>query len=587
MLVRNGRQPSFFGYIAAFGRLIWQVRWPLSVKLLASVAVLFALQAFPLTGVALMIVAAPFWSVPMVNAATIVAGIEGLVGRAPRWFMLVPVCWFGGYGYWVEQERAAFAHLEAEVAQASAGLVPVTYDPARDNLVAKGLGNDLINELLIRHRLPVIYSEQASRQGRTMTAQRLASGAICDRIAKGEAGTEVQVRKIHHLLARRYCLHVQDEICVVTVQEAPERAPVSLAMEKKSQSFSLIKARVHVFRADAGGRTVESRRIGASLLQALPMPVIGCALNSAAPAWVCDAGFWRERKRWVGAATDEEALLSLIDLSGVVGELPGEAGNQVVRERIAAAERRLDAMRAAELEAFLAAPRTISHGDGLFQGFENRPEKLAPFADRLMSALEVADREADPKGRDHASTVAGSIARLVAQLPDADIERLAPRILALLDRDMRGRGWWRYANELMARTAVLGETALPMLVRRLDASVRNGRVARPVRSVIVALCRMGPAAAAAAGPKLLEIWRERSRQRLRVYSKGPGERREVLEAPSLGREDMALYVALLRLGLGDEAGAASAKNGQRWWDRARATISPRSPANVCERHRRL
>jgi hypothetical protein len=94
---------------------------PLSFVLFAFTGIVYLLQLFPLTGMFLMIVAAPFWSVLTVNAGFVVLGLEALSGRMPRLCVLVPLAWFGGYAAVAALNHVAFEQLKREVTARNAG----------------------------------------------------------------------------------------------------------------------------------------------------------------------------------------------------------------------------------------------------------------------------------------------------------------------------------------------------------------------------------------------------------------------------------------------------------------------------------
>ena len=57
-------------------------------------AAVFLLQLFPLTGMLLMILAAPFWSVITINLGFILVIADVVAGTLPRWALALPVIYF-------------------------------------------------------------------------------------------------------------------------------------------------------------------------------------------------------------------------------------------------------------------------------------------------------------------------------------------------------------------------------------------------------------------------------------------------------------------------------------------------------------
>lgn len=564
----------------------WRTPWPLSIKILIGVGVLFALQAFPFIGIFLMFVAAPFWSVPLINLAVVVAGVEGLTGRAPRWFVLIPVCWFGFYALAVVREDAALEQVQAEVAEANAAAAPVRYDPAHHDVIA----GDFVNELLLRHQIPVVYIEPRRGRDRAVKAARVATGALCETLAARKANVKVMVRKIHRITARRYGLAPDKPVCIVSFDEVPDdekagRQIIRIARQRSTELMSGLPVKMTVVSAESGGRRTEIRDAWTARLQPFPMPAVGCFLNSGAPSWDCFARFLRRSRVRVGVKLEEaDMLASVMAFPDTAAQQSDAVRNATLLARLEEADKRMDRHREDQLQAFLKDPSAYRYNRELFSQFKNVPEKLAPFADQLITALEAADAHERRTG-ENGIKVAGAIARLVAQLPDAEIRKHADRILDLLDGSVRG--WRMSARPLMQRAALLGEAALPMLTGRLHKPRGNRNIPRPTADAIIALCRMGRPAAAAAGAKLVELWRWRTRERRKVIRDETGKRREVAAELRLSREDRFLYLALLRLGLRDEAGRPEPKGNAKWWAAAWQTVTPQSLPDVCEQVRRL
>ncbi|MBN9009246.1 MAG: hypothetical protein J0H63_03635 [Rhizobiales bacterium] len=60
-------------------------------------AVVFALQAIPPVGLFLMFMLAMVWSVLLINAGMIGVSFEAAIGRVSRWWLLLPLAFYGGY----------------------------------------------------------------------------------------------------------------------------------------------------------------------------------------------------------------------------------------------------------------------------------------------------------------------------------------------------------------------------------------------------------------------------------------------------------------------------------------------------------
>lgn len=567
--------------VGSFIGTAWQLtlgpRWPWSVRLLVVVGFLFLLQAFPYTGIFLMIVGAALWSIPLINLAVVVAGIEGLAGWAPRWFMLVPLVWFGGYAAAHLAERAALSDAQAKITAHNEATRPLVYDRTRQSI----LTNDrhLTQTLLETGRADTVYLQRERGRDREVRAVRLATGSLCDELKDRKGGVSLRVERGSASRARG--IDDGKRICFVWIPEQPVGEVLHLRKTTASEQIGTLPVSTTTLSATTESVESNIRSARAAILQPWPMPVVGCGLNSGAPSWDCFAFFMRQSAVTTGPlAQSLKTLERVIATSANRAVLREDAKlNAVIRRQIVLADARVLDARDAVLRAFLSDPLAAEPNVRLFKQYKNDSARLVPFADELLSVLEAAHGAA----RDRSDVVekrARVVAPLVALLPDATIRDNGLRILRALDGPVRG--WRRYARALMRRTVLLGDAAMPMLRSRLDTHRAGKRLARSTVDAMIALCRLGTLTAAPAGPRLLEIWRDRLTPKRRARRKvesapadGPGQ-------PHLTREDHYLYAALLRLGLRDEAGRVEPVGDSPWWRRAWETITPQSPPDFCE-----
>jgi hypothetical protein len=110
-----------------------------SAKCFLLTAAAFLLQMFPLTGMVLMILAAPFWSVITVNLGFILVIADVVAGTLPRWALALPVIYFGGYFV-----AAGASHIEAR--SLANGILAdnasrnLAFDPNRESLFFESRG---------------------------------------------------------------------------------------------------------------------------------------------------------------------------------------------------------------------------------------------------------------------------------------------------------------------------------------------------------------------------------------------------------------------------------------------------------------
>ena len=102
-------------------------------------AAVFLLQLFPLTGMLLMIVAVPFWSVITVNLGFILVIADVVAGTLPRGALALPVIYFGGYFV-----TAGVSHIEARSlangVSADNAAKSLPFDPNRESLFFESRG---------------------------------------------------------------------------------------------------------------------------------------------------------------------------------------------------------------------------------------------------------------------------------------------------------------------------------------------------------------------------------------------------------------------------------------------------------------
>lgn len=133
---------------------------PWSLGFFALTLLVYLLQRFPFTGIFLMLVMAPFWSVVLVNLGFVGLGIEAAVGRVPRIWGLAPILWFGGYWAVLAAEDRIMAAERSRLAGVNA-VARFVHDPARhDIIVEKVAGEDdyLASGLLQHHDIQAVYS---------------------------------------------------------------------------------------------------------------------------------------------------------------------------------------------------------------------------------------------------------------------------------------------------------------------------------------------------------------------------------------------------------------------------------------------
>jgi hypothetical protein len=514
---------------------------------------IFLLQLFPVPGIFMMMLAAPFWSVLTVNAGFIGLGVEAATGRVNRLWLILPLLWFGGYGAAAALSRFELIALKKELVRANAGQA-VAFDPARNALVFDP-GGDVLSgaaeELVKSTTLPVAYESNRNFEGASHLSHRLGGAETCRRIREDPAAGAVGIRAFGYHRDGRL---VEGE-CLYYAPQDPVLPVYRVSASEGRVEAGLLARRLATIRIEApSGRTASLRTATAEPLGWIPLPVIGCAMTST--NWGCFATFYRSRTHSAGGseALGGGAVAAVADALRLGARRAGPPAEESAQSVAAA----LDGVTAARTEASLAnLDRMLVGDEGRFTvhdvaGLKERPGLLAPRAAKMAAAFAAA-ASGGVATREKASVLRG----LLADLDPADFQRIEDRLLELYDK---GRVTIAASDHdpLVTRLGNLGPRALPMLERNIgDGGGGNA-------NVILGLCRVGLAAAGSADTVAAV---------LRATGRSPG-----------GEVHSAAYVALLRMGRADLADSdPDSANGYRKseYEAVRRSVRPSSPPGVC------
>ncbi|MFM5953011.1 MAG: hypothetical protein ACKOPE_01725 [Novosphingobium sp.] len=254
-------------------------RYPVSLRFFYATAIAFALQLFPVTGVFLMILLAPAWSIFLINAGMIGVGAEAARGTVSRWWLALPAAFYLGYLGFAAADHIVLKRIDAEFDAANAA-VSVGFDPARQSLVVEGNDGGL-REFAQRYNLPVVYYRPQTKW------------------VKQYGSTKPPVRDP--------CLAIPGmgpRVCKLQWDEQPPLPAVTVSRHEdrvRLGTLEVQRATTTITIPDGTRHTLTSG--GASPLQWFPMPIMGCALNSGNPSWDCFTQFSRQRYVPIGART--------------------------------------------------------------------------------------------------------------------------------------------------------------------------------------------------------------------------------------------------------------------------------------------
>jgi hypothetical protein len=539
------------------------MRLPVSLIWFALTGVIFLLQAFPWTGIFLMFLLAPFWSVVTVNLGFISLAIEALIGKTSRLWLLAPVIWFGGYALFTFESHRAIDQVDREIRQHNLGQ-SVAFAPADQALVFADENGDLSgapSTFINRNGLLVAFVENRREVQRKLRvgevpkvevaqhfATRLGAGEVCSRF-KSDKRLNAAGVYVSYIVPARAGLEMrkvagadQRGLCTYRVPEDPMLPIVRVAAKssvKKHWTHSATTTDVTISAPD--GRQVNLKAGHGAAYTWLPMPVAGCWLNSGAPSWNCEVGFMKDRARGLGAeGLYGSATLAVLTAALKLEERPAterigeiEAVGAIPIETALA---KIEARAVANLDLVLTEPQLKANYDD-FKGLIERPDILAPRAEAMILAMSGAL----DAGNGQSETVR-QVQRLIAALAQPDFARVGPALVEALERERvvpKSRKKPRPLDidpALLVRLGDLGEVGLPVLEPRA-----LGAGEKASADAILGLCRAGPVAAHLADPLALAI-----------------------EAVRLGQDaHRAGVVALLRFGRVDlvETMIAAAKTG--------------------------
>src|SRR5262245_43967592 len=119
----------------------------------------YLLQVFPPTGLFLMFLVAPYWSIATVNLGFLSIILETVAGRINPYWLILPCAWFAGYTGAAYMSHRGVAALDADVRAINARQ-HVAFQPSTQALVFDVNSQDLSGapEQLVReYSLPVAY----------------------------------------------------------------------------------------------------------------------------------------------------------------------------------------------------------------------------------------------------------------------------------------------------------------------------------------------------------------------------------------------------------------------------------------------
>jgi hypothetical protein len=249
-----------------------------------------------------MMLEAPLWSVLLINIGFAALLYDGIVGRLPRWALLFPLLWFGGY-----EMAAIVSHREADslFQQASdRNAQAVVPEVARGNdLIIRGYDYELDPAaLLSMYGLSHIFVADRS----AMEEKLLRKGACPGEPTYSAPGmpapsfapaADIVLDYDDRGYGGRSFVPAAETLCLETRSANPSgpATEVRLGSKKPRESIlvNTITQTADVRWTQGGGTTLTHAE--AVPLAWFPLPVLGCALDDGRSSWLCGARFLKDR----------------------------------------------------------------------------------------------------------------------------------------------------------------------------------------------------------------------------------------------------------------------------------------------------
>lgn len=410
------------------------MRLPYSLLFFAATAGAYLLQLSPYTGVFLMFLGAPFWSVYLINLGFIGVGAEAVSGRVGKGWLIFPIAWFVGYTGYALGDHLVLWNLQKQTAAANAD-VQIPFDLTQQELVLEG---SLSNGWLVNnYALPLVYGRQDVKGAWRYSFTRLIDRAECDRIRKDKSlrASGIVVVGFHDGDRERGTRKFETRFCDLSRPETPT-LPIALVRRVKSNRVvSHLPVTDTVTTVTLPDGSNFSLRGGyAAPLSWIPKPILGCALNSAGPSWDCKVGFIRKRFTQLNDSesrygSDDVVLARALGLKPVARSDRKAIDPAQARADTAMAFKRILDEETANLDRALTDP-TAQIGSVPFSALRGRMDIILPRLGAMVLAVERG-----VEIRRNARSNAQQIFHLIMQAPASEIAPYRERLEALTAKD--------------------------------------------------------------------------------------------------------------------------------------------------------
>lgn len=523
-------------------------------------AFVYLLQLIPFTGIYLMFLMAPFWSVITLNLAFMSLLVECLMKKRPRWAIVIPSLYFLGYFTLTLSSHLSLFKLKNDITAFNKN-VSVPFNKDINDLVLNGYYDH--TPFLTKYGLKQVSEGTYDKdKNKKYLTNFLVGEEICKEAAELRKNREFRAPYFNQYLkvplekARRKRTIITTKTvydkCLVRIPKVVNNAVfVEKSEFEEVESFLLARKIGRITVTTSEGEEFLLKTGFANPYQWLPMPVMGCGLNSARPSWDCSVGFMRERSK---SLSEDYTIFQVLNLKSIPKEEWYKISNlQVNLTEMAKAKiqaKKDEGFR--EFEKFLTDP--INYSKSLrFDAIENEKEYFASRSLQLVDALDQLKNVKDNYGAKRRE-----ISVKISKLPPAVFKKHSDQLIKIFDLAEQ-ENWIWHNKELYIRLADLGGKAHPIFLKDL-AKEKNALKFNP--AIGYAICRAGREIGQSVKEKLIPF-----AERLEGTSQHYNQKRPI-------------FLALSRTGYAEEIRKIFSDKNKKYIF-VDGEITSNSPASVC------
>lgn len=452
------------------------------IALLAIIALL-ALQAFPYTGIFLMIFGGALLVGVLIHVFLIGLLVEAFLGRVPRILAAIPLVAYAGYYALYAYQGIEIEGKAAELRKANSGKI-FDFDPDIYSLVTPDA-----ETLVAQYAITVAYQPNQNFDPERHLAFRLVRRDQCDKISK-DSRNRIQKFGVH--FGRVF----QNNVCQLRFPESPPKKVVT-AVKHGDEEVWKRKREIgeQLTEILVDGKLVGSFRTASVWrLPLLPEVTIGCGLISGGtPAWNCGADFVRSHVSidTVPDSVDhakygspESVMLGIPKYTAAdLADFRGFPQNDEALARIAEEPKHVEDDSFVLLKQIVEGQNPITPV-GLGYSVARNPERLAPLAQAMAKRfLEIVEA---PQGNTQTRYQMEALDTALAALPIAAFATVSDPIFEFIQRD----DGWEHFSRLYLRAAESGTKTLEFY----QSQFMSGKIKGFKRFLpVLAICRVGKA----------------------------------------------------------------------------------------------